>query len=315
MKKIFFLLSTMSLLSCSSDEETSITNNEEVYPTKLCILDASQIETRFGYAMDEADLWLFQNAPYYFDKETREQHRAYYDSITQGMEHQPMNYDNLRILFYTRTSTDPSSDLKDENEKNGVNDYLQFAGEASSRILLSQKQMEEMQSLWAKEGKLWMNLDPQFFTARFTGPAIVKADKTLFGREAGRDLSDHFRVEGPGLCLPQGTLRDFGFLFWYDTENRPSSVHEFFSQDTWLQRCYAFRLCDMPEETYPELTFTIELPTVFDYWYDYYRYGREEMRTERRTLSATCTVHLGITSDFEQKYEKYRAENDQLEWH
>ena len=43
-------------------------------------------------------------------------------------------------------------------------------------------------------------------------------------------------------------------------------------------------------------------------------YGQSKVKTESRTLSASCIFHFGKLSDFESNYCRYKAENDQLAW-
>ena len=300
----------MFLSACSDDEKSQ----PQTSVPPMCMIDANRIETTFGYAIDSCDLWLLKNEPYYFDKESRAQHKAYYDNIGQEIKHQPLGYRNLRLLLCTRTSTEPERAAQNESEQEALDRYYDFLHDVSRKILLPEDAAERLKKEWEKEGIFDVLADPIFFTARFTGDVTITADQKLFGEKAGTDLSRYFCVEAPSLCLPQGTLTDFKFLSFYEKPMSPTPICEYFANGTWLQKNYAFQFRDIPEEIYETVNITITLPIECDMWRDFYLSGQTDLSRKSRTVRARFAIRLGEYSDFEQKYQEYRNGNDQIGW-
>ncbi len=295
--KAFLLTIVLFLLACNKEEYEMIGPFAGSAPA---LYDAGRVQNVVCYAMDTVDLRLQREG--YFNPTPDEAKR--FDSIRQAAVHLPMSYDNVCIRFALRTSEDMlEMSYNSEKEKKGVEKYNQFVQKVSNKVRPSISQRQELEQLLASQGVMNIRgLYPFFFTARITGAPIITASRVLFGQQAGTDLSSHFVVEGASLALPQGAFTDFGFFFWYDAVERPTSLSDYFAQDTWLQSSYVFRFRDVPEEEYEDLTLNISLPVACEYWYEYYRMGLNEVRREQRTLEASSVVRIGQISKLALTY-------------
>lgn len=280
----------------------SACNKEELEPigpgvgTMSALYDAGRVESVVCHSMDTVDLQLLQEG--YFNPTPDEKER--FDSIRKAAIHHPLNYENLRVMFSLRTSEETPEVTYNKKEKEGIEKYNRFIQEISIKVRPGNAQIDSLEQALAQRGIMrTTGLYPSFFTARINGTPSITANHTLFGQPSGTDLSSHFAVEGPSWALPRGMVTDFGFLFWYDAMERPTSLADYFAQDTWLQSSYVFRFQDVPEEEYENLTLYISLPTTFEYWYEYFRTGQPEVRTEQRGLSASCHIQMGLSSHFD----------------
>lgn len=317
-KYLFIMLAAIAFSACNNDE---IHQSSSDPGRRVALLPAEKIETHFCYALDDEDLRLMKTAYYHLEEKYIDQYKYlydkrkwYHDSIERTIHHTPLDFNNMRILFFTRTNTKALESLS-EKELQGLGKFYDFDEATTEKVWLTQREEIENEELQFMLSDSAYTMHPGFFTARINGRVTVKANKPLFGQEAGSDISEHFTVETNSPCLPRGSFENFDFLFrYYDTENRPKALQDFFAEDTWFQTMYALRLCDIPDENPEEVTFTVSIPILCEYWRDYYMYGQPEVKTESRKLSASCTFHFGQLSDFEANYSRYAAENDQLEW-
>lgn len=311
MKKYLLILAmAMTVVACSDDEGSG---PMEVMSKPNCLIEANLIEGAHAYTLDDVDLGLFKNEPNYFDKDARKQYSEYFDSIASNISHKPMDYKNMRLLFHI-SQDEHKTNVTADIDSEGRAEYAKLMEQIAGQVWLDENETETLLKNWQKAGHTRVVNKPMFYMARFYDQVTITADKALFGQPASTNLSKHFYGEGCNLCLPQGSLTDYTFLYRYDSPEHSMPVVEYFPDGSWLQRCYAFGLCDMPEERYDEVTFNITLPIVCEDWCDYYCHNRAELPTTQRTLTASCTVKLGQLSDFEQNILHYKAENSQLSW-
>jgi len=145
-----------------------------------------------------------------------------------------------------------------------------------------------------------------YYYAGVKGEARIFADKKLFHREAGSNLSDLLL-----LCLPRGskiaaTYPDFRFVLFYDTETTPVTFANYFRDGLALAlppAWFALRatFAEQPPEAYDEITYTIEIPIECEYMQqiiygkdypeEYYEQGLVE-RNENRVLRGSVTVRF-----------------------
>ena len=274
----------------------------------LCILECKGIDNCYSYIMDDKDLWLYKTRSLYYNKQWRENSPEDYNSLKESVQHEPLGYENLRILCNVNGKTYQREENGEKIPSNS--NYYNLLKQVTYKVWLSPTEKEEFTKDWTiEENGYDTHLDSHFYTVRISDGITITADKPLFGQEAGTDLSEHFSVEGPSMCLPKGTLQNFDFLFWYDTEERPERVKDFFVNDTWLQPKYAIRFADIPEEQYEDITLSIQLHVTYDDWKTYYDKQLAECPQKEEVISFTCKVQFGKVSDFEQRYDQYVDEN------
>lgn len=145
-------------------------------------------------------------------------------------------------------------------------------------------------------------------TSAIKGDVTITADKALFGKDAGTNLSAHFNVWSPNNCVLTSNFEDPKII--YNTKDYvPTAVSEYFVKDSYLAFSFAFYLVDKPEEIYDEVTFTITIPTedqhIYDYYYRLESDPKAQMKIVENVRVASATVKFGQISentDFETKY-------------
>ena len=128
----------------------------------------------------------------------------------------------------------------------------------------------------------------------------ITADKTLFGRLPGEELSDKFLIS---TSAPY-------FRVWYSTfEPIDSGISGFgltanaffikgmaFAQSRVANGLYEITFANIPEEQYDDLTVRITIPVVvYINKLAYYR-GNEEEHTRRDIISGSTTIYFGLTA-------------------
>lgn len=314
MKKIFrtmmLALACYTLPSCNNEEDptgnTGITDNQGAI-----IEDVRFLGHQYCYTMDDVDFYLYRKYPYFYVNQTRESHKDFYDNAAmEAGEHRPLAYDNMVILYHSLRPTLENPTEKDYPSQKELHFLDSISQLISPDMETHQALMEERERfIFATLGN-----EAHFLTARIQGNVTITADKTLFNLPAGTDLSQHFCTEGPSLCLPQGSITDFRMIFNYGDKERPTSPREFFAKDTWLQRCYAFRMKDIPDEQYGQVTFTIRIPIEKDNWWDFFYNDLTELQSEPYTIGVSCTVNFGNISSFYEDYGRLIGENTATLW-
>lgn len=145
--------------------------------------------------------------------------------------------------------------LEDSNDKSYHNEYpvsehqIWDYCQEKTRFLYQeyQKYREQYKLSW-----------PSFYSAYVNGKVTLTCDKKLFGKEAGEDLSDYFRVHTPALCMPVGI--ESPHLLYSFCDKLPTCMNEFFLEESWIQSYYFLDIPISPEEKYSELTFHITMP-------------------------------------------------------
>lgn len=100
---------------------------------------------------------------------------------------------------------------------------------------------------------------PYLFTAYVNGKVTITCDKVLFGKEAGEDLSEHFRIKPVDLdFMPVGIESPYLLYNFYD--DLPKYMNEFFVEESWINDVYYLDMPVAPEEKYDELTFHLTMP-------------------------------------------------------
>lgn len=139
------------------------------------------------------------------------------------------------------------------------------------------------------------------WTSSINGNLSIIADKTLFGREPGENLSDHFNVWDVNSCVVSSPELENARIIYNAKDSVPVTIDDYFVQGSCLGYCYAFYLADIPEETYKDLTFTISIPVENKYYMKYYKdletSSTAKLQTEEKILSASKTVYFGEMSE------------------
>ena len=294
-KYLFILLAAVAFVACSNDEPDNGYSGDNM-ETSVIVCDAADIKGRYVFPLAADELRMLRRNPNYFEESWKEAHPHAADSLSLEIKNQTMGYDNMRLLFHIALPDETPTYNKEQLESS--RQFYDLVRNAQRELRIPQEELSEINRQRSLHGEELLSGSSIFFTARFSGPVIITADKPLFGTEAGQDLSAHFGVEGAANLLPQGTLEDYSIRF-EKFAPRPTAVADFFASDTWLMRNYVFWMKDIPEETYDEVTFTITLPVTCDYWRDYFAYKLPEMEHETRMLTASATVYFGQKSNFE----------------
>ena len=131
------------------------------------------------------------------------------------------------------------------------------------------------------------------------GAVSLTADKVLFGRTPGEDLSDCFKVSA---IFPPVRV-EYPSYDVIDTEQSPVglSLKEFFHEGIALSQAreraglYEVTFITKPEETYDDITFTISLPVKTYEYYAYLSKQSETLSASQFTMTGSATVYFGKT--------------------
>ncbi len=249
----------------------------------------------------------------------RDPNQQYWNSVDSIAEHEPLNYGNLCLLL----SQEPVSELDaDEMQKDHVarSKFRELTKEASDKLTLTadEKIATDNPDLNTREFEHYLYYNKTslcgFNLARHTGQFSIVADKTLFGKSAGTNLSEHFLVKSENKCLPKGTLQNFTHVFWYDQEDTAMIARDFFAKDTWLQRNVLLCFKDVPKEQYDYINFEIRMPVTCEYWMRYYREYLDQIPVEEKELVYRCVVPFGKMSTFKEDFRNIYAVNPGVQW-
>ena len=138
-----------------------------------------------------------------------------------------------------------------------------------------------------------------FSFASVEGGISITADKVLFGRVPGVDLSDCFEVSA---VFPPVRV-EYPSYDVIDTEQSPVglSLKEFFHEGIALSQArqrdglYEVKFITKPEETYDDITFTVSLPVKTYKYYAYISKQSDELRASQFTMTGSTTVYFGKT--------------------
>lgn len=136
--------------------------------------------------------------------------------------------------------------------------------------------------------------------AGFRSGASIYADKTIWGREAGEDLSDKFIIsQYPSSYDVLPSYPDFQILYGHDDE-KPSTFKELTSLPLALpvidSPLVTLRFLDIPEEELEQVTLSVEIPISAEYYEDYplEMYETHNLYPEGdRLLKGTVTIDFG----------------------
>lgn len=133
---------------------------------------------------------------------------------------------------------------------------------------------------------------PAFCTAYVNGEVSITCDKPLFGLEAGKNLSQHFKIVTSANCLPVG-IEEPSLLYHFG-DKLPDNMAEFFPMHAWVLYDYWLTPASVPEEEYEELTFKFTFPMIAEYSFKYhlskYRGIDEELGRKEEVFQAECLV-------------------------
>ncbi len=136
--------------------------------------------------------------------------------------------------------------------------------------------------------------------AGFRSGSTIYADKMIWGREAGEDLSDKFIIfQYPSSYDILPTYPDFRILYGHGDE-KPSTFKELTSLPLALPMvgtCLAtLSFSDIPDEDLDQITFYVEIPISADYYEDYpaEMYETQNLYPEGdRLLKGAVTIDFG----------------------
>lgn len=192
--------------------------------------------------------------------------------------------DNLFLAFGPAEGAPLSTDMEVVN-KNNISQY---------RIALASKTKPYLRPIYATDyyGEL-------FSFASVEGAVSLTADKILFGRVPGTDLSDCFKVSA---IFPPVRV-EYPSYDVIDTEQSPVglSLKEFFHEGIALSQAreraglYEVTFITKPEETYDDITFTVSLPVKTYGYYAYLSKQSETLSASQFTMTGSATVYFGKT--------------------
>ena len=133
----------------------------------------------------------------------------------------------------------------------------------------------------------------------------IYADKVLFGREPGSNLSDKFKL----FKYPMGYYHILSYPDWeliYDyNDKKPELFSEFAVEGVLMVNAgFSFaQLCfsEIPQEDFDEIKFTVEIPITTEYFADYPDEGYEGenlSHQEDRILKGEVEVKLGQKTNY-----------------
>ena len=285
------------MTSCNEDSDTTPPAEENV--EGVVILDPADMKESAVIPLTSDELRILRRVPDYFDESWKNGHKEAAESLNKEIKDQTMGYDNMRLLFHVSLPDEARSAYNEEQWKSTLPSYFDLIRNAQKKLSIPAEEIHQYNVQRGQRGEELLTDCSIFFTARLSGNVTITADKDLFGIGAGEDLSAHFAVEGAANCLPQGPLPDYKVLFENLSTSRPTAIPAFFASETWLMRNYMFWMKDTPEEKYDELTFTITLPVICDFWRDYYANKLPEVKREGQMLTASVAVRFNQKSDFE----------------
>lgn len=320
MKK--FLIATLVVLmgvamnSCENDVIKP--DGLVVSPTSI-LDDPENLGATFCYVLDTTDFQMLDSMPqYYFPEKWYDAHKPFYDSISALVKHEPLNYGNLCILLCQgRVGLMDANELQKDNW--AQSQFKKLVEDACSRLTYTPEEKWKLHKFGpdaTKYDTLFANRYSlcRFSTARHTGNFTIKADKTLFGKPAGTDLSKHFLVKGENKCMPQGTLDNFSQVFWYDQDEPEMNARQFFAKDTWLQEEVLLWLAEIPEEKYDNITFSIQMPAICEYRKRFFRENLAEVPVMENVYEYECKVTFGQKSTFRERFKEFYNANPEIEW-
>ena len=138
---------------------------------------------------------------------------------------------------------------------------------------------------------------PLLFTAYVNGDVTLTCNKTLFGKDSGKNLSQHFMVSPAYCCVPIGRGENSEMLYSFNDIEKLSTgicMTDFFKKDSWMQSAYLIRFIDKPTERYDELTFTLTFPASLEHVREFctskYKGENAPMRVTDTTYTASFTA-------------------------
>ncbi len=192
--------------------------------------------------------------------------------------------DNLFLGFGPAEGAPLPTDMEVVN-KNNISQY---------RIALAGKTKPYLRPIYASDyyGEL-------FSFASVEGSVSLTADKVLFGRAPGADLSDCFKITA---VFPPVRV-EYPSYDVIDTEQAPVglSLKEFFREGIALSQArerdglYEITFITKPEEAYDDITFTISLPVKTYGYYAYLSKQSETLSASQFTMTGSATVYFGKT--------------------
>lgn len=320
MKKLSFVVTCLfifvAMLSCDGD----VPGNSRPILPKSILDDSENLGGTYSYVLDTTDFQILVNYGNYYFRDSSNMHYSYdYSHIDSTAEHAPLNYGNLCILLcQPRTGTNVASELQKDHW--AQSQFAKYVDKACSELTYTPEEKRTSHqfapgatardSIFLK-GYSWC----RFNIARHTGNISITADKTLFGKAPGTDLSEHFLVRGENACLPQGTLDNFSMIFNYGQKQPRLNAKEFFAKDTWLQEEVVLWLADIPEEQYDHVAFTIKMPATCEYRKKFYREYLTEVPVKEEVFIYRCIVPFGKVSTFDEHFQLYYNTNSKIEWY
>ena len=320
MKKLSFVVLTIftvvAMISCDKDYPIAGYNPEP----EAWIDDPENLGRTFCYVLDTTDFQILVNYGTYYFRDSSNMYYSYdYNHIDSTAQHAPLNYGNFCILLcQERAGTDVASELQKDNW--AQSQFAKLVESARSELTYTPEEKRSSHQFapgaTAKDslflqGYSWC----RFNIARHTGNISITADKTLFGKAPGTDLSEHFLVRGENACLPQGTLDNFSMIFNYGQKQPRLNAKEFFAKDTWLQEEVVLWLADIPEEQYDYVDFTIQMPATCEYYKKFFRENLAEVPVKEEVIKYRCIVPFGKVSTFDEHFQLYYSTNPKIEWY
>ena len=320
MKKLSFVVLTIftvvAMISCDKDYPIAGYNPEP----EAWIDDPENLGRTFCYVLDTTDFQILVNYGTYYFRDSSNMYYSYdYNHIDSTAQHAPLNYGNFCILLcQERAGTDVASELQKDNW--AQSQFAKLVESARSELTYTPEEKRSSHKFApgaTAEDSIFLQYYSmcKFNIARHTGDFTITADKTLFGKAPGTNLSEHFLVRGENACLPQGALDNFSMVFNYGQKQPRLNAKEFFAKDTWLQEEVVLWLADIPEEQYDYVDFTIQMPATCEYYKKFFRENLAEVPVKEEVFIYRCIVPFGKVSTFDENFQLYYNTNSKIEWH
>lgn len=282
MKKLLYFIFTLCILlfsSCEKDFIEKIEVEEVVEEEAKESIDDCALEYYYGFMEDG---WRFQKIHLQVSSESRECYGKTNPIFA--------DYSKMLLDLGLGLTNDPM-ELKEEYNLSD-NEYWDMIDSLKAyyktKTLFIQKEIEKYEKI---KKYPWF----EFITSYTDGDVVITCDKTLFGKSAGENLAQYFKVKSLALFTPHG-IDNTTLTCIYD-DNAPKTINEFFTYETWLEGNYVLSFDSIPEENYHVINFTITMPIKYENTYKYMinklRGNDYKLETTKVTTSASFTAKFG----------------------
>lgn len=212
-------------------------------------------------------------------------------------ERTPMDLKNMRLYLYLKTDVQVIHDKIEKSFKDSTK-----VAQVLSRVSTIKSISDQITPYRRKNIGAVNEL-----AAYINGDVKITADKTLFGKVPGSDLSQYFTFCSHNPYKVVGQISDSGTQVVDLLDNEDMSFSEFYTEKTWLVNYQTLKLNSFPEEDYNEIEFTIIMPVKKEYYLDNFMNGDYDIthaRLQDDIFIAKCKYVKGVMSKIRQDSKK-----------